>query len=302
MNFNAKLKSLFICPANTFDNVDGQFPIGFFIWETDVKRRFKEVNADVYNHDGLHIEKKCFYSYEKTPLFSQWVNSFKIKEGKKLGWLEGTTRNDFQHNSIICILNEKAQMAVPRGMIVFDANLLDCSVCFAVRHCFKVDWLNNQDQFLSPNGNYKTDKQFQNDCLIFTLFHNKNLICSNDNENHWIPFEDREVGAKDNFQSTFMSDFLKNRKLSKEAKMVFEAGKALWKYYHETIRHNDYALVDASLYEIREYFKGRNEKGRMKQKAADEHFNELDVALRSALKILAEKIQLKVYEYGFLKQ
>jgi hypothetical protein len=99
-----------------------------------------------------------------------------------------------------------------------------------------------------------------------------------------------------------MSDFLKKRKLSKEAKAVFEAGKALWKYYHETIKFNDRALVDASLYEIREYFKGRDDKGRMKQKATDDQFNVLDAELRSALKKLAAKIQPKVYEYGFLKK
>ena len=99
-----------------------------------------------------------------------------------------------------------------------------------------------------------------------------------------------------------MSDFLKKRKsLSKEAKAVFNAGKALWKYYQRTIQLDDKALVDASLYEIREYFKGRDEKGRMKSKATDERFNELDSELRASLKKLAEKIQPKVYEYGFLK-
>jgi hypothetical protein len=100
-----------------------------------------------------------------------------------------------------------------------------------------------------------------------------------------------------------MSDFLQKRKrISKEAKNVFEAGKALWRYYHETIKDDDRALTDASLYEIREYFKGRDEKGKMKNKATDERFNELDAELRSALKMLAKKIQPKVYEYGFLKK
>ena len=107
----------------------------------------------------------------------------------------------------------------------------------------------------------------------------------------------------DNFKSTFMSDFLKkHKKMSDEAKSVFEAGKNLWKYYHKTIQNAKRVSVNASLYEIREYFKGRDEKGRMKSKATDERFNELDAALRSSLKKLAEKIQPKVYEYGFLKK
>jgi len=40
----------------------------------------------------------------------------------------------------------------------------------------------------------------------------------------------------------------------------------------------------------------------MKTKATDERFNELDSELRASLKKLAEKIQPKVYEYGFLRE
>jgi hypothetical protein len=98
-----------------------------------------------------------------------------------------------------------------------------------------------------------------------------------------------------------MSDFVKKRKMSKEAKAVFEAGKAMWAYYHEKIRKLRTPPVNASLYEIREFFKGRNEEGRMKTKSDDKQFNILDAKLRSTLKKLAEKIQPKVYEYGFLK-
>ena len=35
--FCSELKSLFVVPANTFDNVPGQFPIGFFIWNTELQ-------------------------------------------------------------------------------------------------------------------------------------------------------------------------------------------------------------------------------------------------------------------------
>jgi len=302
-NFRAKLKSLLICPANTFDNVNGQFAIGFFVWDAEVKQIFKKINADAYDHKGNYIGVKSVSSYGNIVLFSKWVNSFKLQTGLRLGWLEGTTRNDFQHNGIIFILNDKEQMVISRGMTIFDKNLIDCCVCYAVRKCIPSNWLNNRDQFLYPDDTYKTDKEFQNDCLMFTLFHDKNQIRRYDGINHWIPFAEREVDAKDNFQSTFMNDFLKKRKkMSKEAKNVFNAGKTLWRYYHETIENDDDASIDATLYEIREYFKGRDVKGRMKMKATDERFNELDAELRAALKKLAKKIELKVYEHGFLKK
>lgn len=46
-------------------------------------------------------------------------------------------------------------------------------------------------------------------------------------------------------------------KFSKEA-TVFNAGRELWKYYHSCPN----AKPNASLYDIREYFQGRNEKAK----------------------------------------
>jgi|GEM_PF-2261377 len=60
-------------------------------------------------------------------------------------------------------------------------------------------------------------------------------------------------------------------------------------------------IIDASLYDIREYFQGRATSGRMNNKSENAEYNELISNLRAALKILAdEKIAPKVYEHGFL--
>ena len=53
---------------------------------------------------------------------------------------------------------------------------------------------------------------------------------------------------------------------------------------------------------IREYFQGRNEQGRMNAKSDDARYMELISALRNKLNVLADKIKPKVYEYGFLKE
>ena len=42
----------FLVPADTFDNVKGQFPIGFKIWHTAEKEIFKHIDADIYNSNG----------------------------------------------------------------------------------------------------------------------------------------------------------------------------------------------------------------------------------------------------------
>ncbi|GBU23693.1 hypothetical protein R83H12_00309 [Fibrobacteria bacterium R8-3-H12] len=59
--------------------------------------------------------------------------------------------------------------------------------------------------------------------------------------------------------------------------------------------------ANASLYDIREHFQGRNAQGKMNTKSDDEKYNELIGSLREALKELAKKIEPKVYEYGFLR-
>ncbi|MDR0558635.1 MAG: hypothetical protein LBG92_00550, partial [Prevotellaceae bacterium] len=89
---------------------------------------------------------------------------------------------------------------------------------------------------------------------------------------------------------------LVKREFSIEAQAVFDAGRELWKYYHAQKNVN----INASLYDIREYFQGRNDKGKMNSKSDDEKYNELIGALRESLDILAKKIEPKVYEYEFL--
>ena len=304
--FEATLEKCFVVPADTFDNVKGQFPIGFKIWDTDPcapeKDTFGRVIADVFNREGKRAKKrKKFWFYDDCQFINDWVETFNKSELESIGNIIGVA-NDFQHQNTVCIEEPNKPWNHQFQWQITEKNLVRSAVYFAVRHCIKSIWLNDRDQFLYPEDDYKRNRTFQTNCLIFTLFYHQNRICCKGGKNHWIPFAAREVDAKDNFKSSFMSDFLKNRKMSKEAKAVFEAGKALWTYYHQTIKTAKRAVVDASLYEIREYFKGRDEKGRMKTKATDERFNELDAELRSSLKELAKKIKPKVYEYGFLRE
>ena len=212
-------------------------------------------------------------------------------------------------------------------------NLIETFIYYTVRKVISADWLNDRDQFLFPNNKWKKDIDFQNNCLAFTLFSNN--IQSKHGVNHWIPFVENEINARDKFDSHFMVSFINGkliqngysnlfeqeenkfcikREFSPEAKKVFDAGRELWKYYHTQPDINACTLrtcawhstsstsVNASLYDIREYFQGRNEKGIMNNKSNDEKYNELIDNLRSALKILAKKIEPKVYEYGFLKE
>lgn len=319
--FKAKLCNMFIVPGYTFDNVKGQFPIGFKIWNSEIEEVFQEIQTDVYDTKGDILPSKYIYHVPKNKFISNWVATFKIKTADGVGFLCGTNGNDFQHNNIVYILNKKEQMANPRGVWIKDQNLMASCVYFAVRKVIEADWKNDRDQFLYPREAWKEDKEFQYDCLAYTLFNTN--IQSQYGTNHWIPFTEKEISAPMLFQSHFMSDFIAGKckkgdaqqelefaksnsliptepiQFSPEAQAVMDAGRELWRYYmtkKEELNFN----VNASYYDIRRYFQGTDDKGRMYPESKDETYMRLWGNIKEALKVLAKKIEPKVYLYGFL--
>ena len=314
-NFQAKLKSLFVVPANTFDNVSGQFPIGFHVWDTSKKELFKEITADVFEKDGAFVDTKKVFVNDDVKSMNKWITVFSDTQNEAIGLMVSCSP-DFQHNNQVAILSkEQARYCYP----ITKQNLIQFCIYFSVRHCIAADWLNDRDQFLYPKNGWTKDLEFQSDCLAYAIFHGQNNITSKYGVNHWIPFTEKEINARESYDSHFMLSFIGGkiiengysdlfeqngdkwcikRKFSTEAKAVFDAGRKLWRYYHEQPR----CKVNASLYDIRERFQGKDEKDKMNNKSEDETYNDLIGKLREKLKVLAKKIEPNVYKYGFLKE
>ena len=348
--FKAKFLKGFICPANTFDNVRGNFPIGFLIWDTSKKQKIKSISVDVFNEKIEFLGKKSFssnISNKQKLTITQWITGYETN-GEILGYT-GNNGPDYQNNKFLKI--SSIQTKVAGGNLnnatkykITATNLIQISIYLSVRLCIEATWINDRDQFLYPEDGWEKDLEFQSDCLAFTLFHGQNRITSEEGINHWIPFSEREVEAKNNFESHFMKDFIDGKikpketkepnnngqlpivsshgnehargynpllleaksfiptkpiKFSKEAKEIFEAGRELWKYYHK----HDLININASYYDIRKFFQGVDSKsGRMNNKSIDETYNKLIGNLRERMKILAKKIEPKIYEFGFLKE
>lgn len=324
-HFRAKLEKIFLVPAKTFDNVKGEFPIGFKIWDTEKEEEFKYIEAEAFTDKGYYRQKLIYN--DGTPI-SQWIFE-KLDEKNKIGHLSCRGGNDFQGqssvniNSYIVKFSDRSNRRYRSTLNIETSNLIKTCIFFAVRHCIPADWLNDRDQFLYPNDGWQTDTEFQSDCLTYTLFHGQNRISSKEGINHWIPFTEQEVDAPERFASNFMTDFIKGKikpteeehqkifnqdnlnlipsaplVFSSEAQAVFDAGRELWRYYMKQENSNP----NASLYDIREHFQGRNDKGKMNNNSSDETYTQLIGKLREALKVLAEKITPKVFEYGFLRK
>ncbi len=336
--FGAALRKMFIVPADTFDNVRGSFPYAFMVFDTKEREVFARTVADAYGRDGRRLGGKTILSYDGMRLLNDWLRPTWGKGGEAIGWLV-CNGNDFGHQNEIVIQSRPGNTTSTFFKPITPANLTMSAIYLAVRKCVPATWENDRDQFLFPNDGWRTDREFQGDCLAYALF--DNVVRAKYGPNHWIPYTEEEVGAKGTFSSHFMHDFMEGLTpaltsptpslpdrggrgntlfpieapplsgragagavgpfvWSPAAKAVLAAGRALWRYYHA----QPGAQTDASFYDIRLHFQGsrtsRSGKARMNATSSDEEYMRLIAALRSALKALARAIEPKVYEYGFL--
>ena len=329
--FKARMCRSFVVPAKTFDNVKGKFPIGFYIWNTqDNEQVFENFPADIYDKDENLLGKKKINSYQEEKLIIDWLRTYYDKTSKAVAY-QMVIGTDVQHNTNVYISNWVRPNDIKKHMsaAITYKNIIPMSIYTAIRRVVDKTWVNNQDQYLWPNDEWNSDFLFKSDCLVYCLFNN--TIESSKGDNHFIPFTEDEVNAKDSFKSHFMSDFL-NGSVSKEyigkqdndlfdnkglnqenthqqlivlsetAKRVLTAGRNLWRYYHQMPN----ADVDASFYDIRLYFQGthKDSKGKvvMNTESKDTTYSELLKELRLCMKELTRRIAPKIYEYGFLKR
>ncbi|GAA6877660.1 hypothetical protein HpHNI60_14720 [Helicobacter pylori] len=325
--FKAKFLEGFMVPADSFDNVKGQFPIGFLVWDTATPPPLKPTNAinlEVFDSLGEFLGCKNIVN-ENVKNIHMWLKQKeKIENMEILGYID-TPTPDFQGSPSVAIINNKNSSK--RHSVYFaiaSSNILFGSVFFSIRHCIKATWQNDRDQFYAPYDDaFQDDSEFKNNCLIFMLFHTQNRITTTQGTNHFIPFSETEVNAKERYSSHALLDFLKGKikeegdslflnakkenkplEFSQSALNVFNAGKEIYRHYHTQDSTNPHYNANASLYDIKEFFQGRNAQGKLNlpAKAKDEYYKQLYANLQDALKDLAKEIQPKVYEYGFLRE
>ncbi|GAA9250880.1 hypothetical protein HpHA223_07090 [Helicobacter pylori] len=324
--FKAKFLEGFMVPADSFDNVKGQFPIGFLVWDTATPplKPTDTLNLEVFDSLGEFLGCKNIVN-ENVKNIHMWLKQKeKIENMEILGYID-TPTPDFQGSPSVAIINNKNSSK--RHSVYFaiaSSNILFGSVFFSIRHCIKATWQNDRDQFYAPYDDaFQDDSEFKNNCLTFMLFHTQNRITTTQGTNHFIPFSETEVNAKERYSSHALLDFLKGKikeegdslflnakkenkplEFSQSASRVFDAGKEIYRYYHTQDFTNRPYNANISLYDIKEFFQGRNAQGKLNlpAKAKDEHYKQLYANLQDALKDLAKEIQPKVYEYGFLRE
>jgi hypothetical protein len=331
--WNADYMGGFIVHSKVFDGITGDFPIGFLVWETDMNAKkitpITEITVDILDKKSQPVGEKKFYSLPNSTYLNAWINkpntnneialplanAIKVSNNPRIkkscddmiGFLYASN-NDLQHApQETCITSSIYTGGNGGGLYIIPENLWQVAILFSVRLLIKHSWINHNDQFLQPT--MPLSEEFKNDCLIWMLFHGKNLAASaNDLEwngkkwsivNHFIPFTEAEVNAPDRFESDFMVRYLADKKLSPEAQAVMDVGRTLWQaYFSQTDAHgirDELKLnrPDVGWYQIRNALKKRNASGNDK---------EIDFKpFEAAYKELSEKLVPQVYELGFLR-
>lgn len=331
--WNAEYRGGFIVHSKAFDGLNGNFPIGFLIWQTaqEAKKRtpINEVTVEVLDKLAQPIGEKTFYNIPNEASLNNWIKRVKpndvdaiplknaitpttsTKDVRGTKWADGAiggmicNGSDLQHAGLTAILSSGYCSA--GGFLVTEENLWQAAIVFSVRRLIKPTWINDRDQFLQPTAPL-TD-EFKNDCLLWMLFNGSNLSASADGlewngkkwsiVNHFIPFTEAEVGSNGRFESDFMVRYLADKKLSPEALAVLNAGRDLWRaYFAKTDVHSvrdelKLNRPDVGWYQIRNALKKRNTGG-------DDIAIDFD-PFETAYKTLTEKLVPQVYDLGFLK-
>ena len=294
--FKAENKRGFICPANTFDNVKGKFPISFQIWNTNIKKSFpKEIVFDVFNGEGILTKEKSLFPIEKEQLINSWlITNNKVSNESILFYIEKDS-NDFQNSNSIALYAKKPSSHI---FSVTKENLIDTMIYVAVRLCIDANWLNDRDQFGHPYKKeiqesssileteqitnrylYEEDEEFIHNCIIFSLF-KKNVT-------KWQLFRNSDIGLEGVERNLTLTKLLLDKRIfSKEANLVLSLAKDIYRTYYK-----DYKDFTASWKEINTTL--RESKNVM--------YADLRPKMIHAMKVLGGNIAIKLHSYGFLR-
>jgi hypothetical protein len=334
-NWNANYLGGFVLPSKSFDGLDGNFPIGFLIWETNQlasqKTKIENICLEVLDKDAKPIGEKTFSTNDDGLLLTDWVerpesNSIeavplknavvpatatKDVRGTKwsdeaVAWLN-CAGNDLQQASKLTMLLSSG-FGSGRGFFVNESNLWKSAIIFSTRRLVKPTWLNDRDQFLQPTE--ELSEEFKNDCLVWMLFNGSNLTASaNDLEwngkkwsivNHFIPYTESEVGAPGRFESDFMVRYMAGKEFSPEARAVLDVGRELWRAYYQ---HPDPHTVRDELKLNRVDVGWYQIRKALEARNKSEDFAPVSFTnFKTAYATLTEKLHPQVYSLGFLKE
>lgn len=326
--WTAKFLDGFVVPSKVFDGLKGNYPISFLVWDMGTNAPSDAISTTALDREGNAVGEKTFFNIPNSRFLSDWmprsrknnveavplINAItpisKTEHVRNRHWSDGAIAhffcngNDFQNaGTMTALFSSVHSIGHAGGYFVTPENLWQAAVVFTVRRIIPQTWLNDRDQFLQPSQ--PLSDEFKSDCLVWMLFNGSNLTAGadglrwNDRDwsltNHFIPYTEREVGAKARFESDFMVRHMAGMAFSPEAQAVLDEGRKLFQRFHATSFPNkirqEYKLnrADAGWYQVR----------RALEAYGDTELTDFD-PFKQAYATLTAKLRPMVYELGFL--
>lgn len=330
--------------ASHFADVADNWGISFSVWscgETFDKHNFNYNLIDNIDGEIKVVGQKTIYNIDNKITAKDWQkepikgikvvekptmsSALVIKEGKNsntkiaenaLGCYLNVA-NNVEHNATFVALYSSSDSSNANGISILPENFGRIMCNFASRKLIDCTWVNSKDEYLAPNEEHPAYKEFENDSIIYSLFHS----ASNQSSLRDVEYKGKKWDIKNEFffmgkdeiaelanqnyfdycyedcrksDERYVYNLLKNIELSAEAQAVLDKAKELvvksFKYrslFNE--EHPEYQITnwDCGWYQI---------KAVVKEYMPNEYkeFNEL-------YKKLADKMRPMVYELGFLK-
>jgi hypothetical protein len=291
---------------------------GISITQTATKKIY---NTDKLNSISSWVKDLSKCDFIDTPFLSSPFN-VKIKgDGKlksdSLGYFHNNSNNVYKSNVGVALFS--SSYSDGHGTTVSDKNLFKVVSTLAARKLVVSNWINQKDEFISPNENHESYVEFKNDSLVFSLFNSvsnqsslrqimyKDEIWDIKNQFFWISKEEMINLANQNNYAELYNDartdsdryvcnllFGEQRiydQLSDEAKDVLDSATNLVRLSFGMRRNfaddtNHLNSWDAGYAQLKLLWK--------------EYFPEQFKEFRDKYKVLEDKMTPMVYELGFL--
>lgn len=327
--------------ASHFADVADNWGIAFSIWNNG-----ENCEAGCFNHklidcvngeDGItKIGEKVIYNLDVNESASQWCkvvnkgtievpnmsNALNIKENSYLiaegyiGYMYNKSNNVDKNTQEVALFSTMFSDA--HGIHVLPTNFTRCTSLFAARKLVEKTWVNSKDEYLAPNTEHENWQEFENDSIVYSLFHSasnqsslrqieyKGKLWDIKNEFFWMSKNEMMALANENGNDHCYNDarvsseryvytLLQGITLSEEAKAVLDKACEL---VRKTFKYRMMFDEDNENYQINNWDCGWYQIKALAKEYAKEDFEEFKVLYKK----LSDKMLPMVYELGFLKK
>jgi hypothetical protein len=325
--FLGEVKNGFIFPSKLFDNITGDFPVGFFIIDLNKKQNIETCEVDIFGFKNEYIGKKTISNKEGNADIVSWLRAFDADNKTKMFGYLRMAGTDMQTQNQIWLTTNLSENDLKKKLYrnITQFNFKEVCIYTSIRWVIVKTWCNNKDRFTAPYFNevedglnkkkhylYEDDQDFINNCIVYALFTKNNT--------DWCLFDNDELGLEYSNRNLEVWNLIKQelskKQLTNEAQEVYNIAKELYIYYHKNkcgknltgdVNLNNLSYKEASSWQdVLNAIKGVkvDKSGKASRCTKCEAYPEMRETIEQLglkLKSLAKKIEEGVYKYGFLR-